>query len=196
MKILYIVFIIGFFSIQCTHNTEKGIRKMVLNYFVDSLINTQAVNYDLCGTFHNELNDSFLKINLAAIDSLIDLREDKGMIDQYHNYGDKEIKTLLYNPKEYKINKSSSVSRIGSKILYNHLRLSAPLLTNNMDKAVMFFTGYNIKDKYAEGYIYIFININLNIQKWKIYAHRMIYPADTVSHNHVYSLIPPSEQKK
>ena len=81
---IFLIFLLGPFLTHCFHNHNQEIRKEVLNYFVDSLIDTHFVDYDLCGTFDNEFTDSVLGLNLSAIDTFISLDEDKNMIAQYN----------------------------------------------------------------------------------------------------------------
>ena len=184
------ILLLSLFFFQCNHNHNQEIRKEVLNYFVDSLIDTQFVDYDLCGTFDNEFTDSVLRLNLSAIDTFISFDEDKKMIAQYNYYKGKELKTLLYNLNKYK-----TVVLTDSDSITDHFIISAPLLTHDMDKAVIFFTGFNSQKRFVEQYIYIFLNLNLNVSNWDIWALKLPYRPEYYSDPYVYSLIPKKEQK-
>ncbi len=149
------------------------------------------MNYDLCGTFNNEYNDSVLKLNLSVLDTLINKKEDATLLKQYHYWGDKDISILLNEPDIYKINRNTNYNISGGKDVINHFSLSAPLLTKNKNRAVLFFTGYNLEKMIAEQYIYLFINLKSNINEWNIYVIEAPYKINNRYHRHFFSLIPP-----
>ena len=63
-----------------------------------------------------------------------------------------------------------------------------------MDKAVIFYTGFNSQKRFVEQYIYIFLNLNSNVSEWEIWAHKLPYLPEYYSDPYVFSLIPKKEK--
>ncbi len=183
-----LILFIAFFIIKCKHERPIGIKEKLLNYTLDSIINKEIANYDICGRFINEYSDSILLLNFLVLDKFLVEDDYKTMIEQYNEYSGKDIKSILHNTEGYLENHNNEyVLSDTNKNIINHICLSVPLLSNDKKTAIILFSGYNLQHMIVEDYIYIF---NIENENWKIYVTKSSYSPPITTHKQPYSLVP------
>lgn len=174
--------------IGCSTRDNLEVEKEVFNYTLDSIILKNFTDFDLCGTFNNEYTDSILLLNQTVLDTFVSGIEYANMINQYRYYGGLDISLLLNDATRFSISKNTEYDLVNNPKITNHFSLSAPLVSEDKKTAVLFFTGYNLREMVVEDYIYIYKKDIDN--EWEIYFLEVPYPHVEINHPHSFSLIP------